>query len=209
MGKVCRKCKVEKDETNFFNSKTSKDGLNNQCKECKRLYTLNRNDNLKIISVDHKLCITCKELKSSNQFNKCCSTKDGLSRYCKGCSLKKSQEFTHKNNDQIKERMRHYRKLNSDKLNAQRERYKKLNREKLKLQRKKYKNTCIEKTRESNRKSSKNLSTNLSDSYIKKLLIENHGWTKEMIESNPGILELQREIIKFKRKLNVKNRKTS
>jgi hypothetical protein len=36
--KVCKKCEVEKDFCEFDIRKTSKDGLNNRCKECRRNY---------------------------------------------------------------------------------------------------------------------------------------------------------------------------
>ena len=32
--KVCSKCKEEKEQTEFYKRKTSKDGLRTECKEC-------------------------------------------------------------------------------------------------------------------------------------------------------------------------------
>ena len=35
MSKVCSKCKVEKDESEFYNNKRMPDGLDYYCKECR------------------------------------------------------------------------------------------------------------------------------------------------------------------------------
>jgi superfamily II helicase len=34
--KLCKKCKTEKELTEFYNVKTNKDGKSNWCKECNR-----------------------------------------------------------------------------------------------------------------------------------------------------------------------------
>lgn len=45
MGKVCSKCKIEKDESEFGKNKRMKDGLHYICKECKRKVDLEWNSN--------------------------------------------------------------------------------------------------------------------------------------------------------------------
>ena len=41
MGKVCSKCKVEKDLSEFYKNKLSKDGLDYYCKDCRKKQTAN------------------------------------------------------------------------------------------------------------------------------------------------------------------------
>ena len=43
MGKVCTKCKIEKDESEFYTSKITVDGLEYYCKECKKAISSTQN----------------------------------------------------------------------------------------------------------------------------------------------------------------------
>ena len=43
--KKCSKCKITKDESEFYKKSTSKDGLDMQCKDCKNEYNKNHREN--------------------------------------------------------------------------------------------------------------------------------------------------------------------
>jgi hypothetical protein len=50
MVKVCTKCKVEKELTEFHKDKRSKDGLRSKCKSCRRKYREANKERMKEIS---------------------------------------------------------------------------------------------------------------------------------------------------------------
>ena len=43
MSKICSKCKIEKDESEFYTNPTNVDGLDYYCKECKKQYVKDYN----------------------------------------------------------------------------------------------------------------------------------------------------------------------
>lgn len=89
--KKCTKCKKEKEETEFSKNKNFADGLNYWCKVCayecsKKTFKRNQESNLtSYIPPLAKVCSKCKIEKSSDNFGKNTTTKDGLYTWCKEC----------------------------------------------------------------------------------------------------------------------------
>jgi len=89
--KICSHCKKELDINCFYKRRTSKDGLQNMCKECqkkevKKISEKNKEKNKIVNYVGYKICVRCqKKLKKIN-FSKKIANKDGLYIYCKICS---------------------------------------------------------------------------------------------------------------------------
>ena len=98
--KFCRKCGKWKNESEFYNNISSKDGLNECCKECshaaakkslkpKRKRTrrnLRFEERHRVVNgIKEKFCRHCKRWKNESQFYKDSSKKDGLSDRCKEC----------------------------------------------------------------------------------------------------------------------------
>lgn len=69
MGKVCSKCKIEKDESEFYSNPLHVDGLDYYCKECKKEYVKGRKEyhrnwqyeNREFIESLKTNCIKCGE----------------------------------------------------------------------------------------------------------------------------------------------------
>jgi hypothetical protein len=96
--KVCTKCKIEKDISEFSPDKGSNDGFHSWCRHCKN-YMINQNryDKIGIPSlrssyqfIESKTCTHCGINKPISEFYKC---KSGIySAYCKLCSNKHKQK---------------------------------------------------------------------------------------------------------------------
>jgi len=92
--KICGKCKEEKAVSLFSLSKCNKSGFNFYCKSCDS--TIGKERTLKETLRDKvipfaKECPTCKTTKTSTEFNKCVSRKDGLDIRCKSCASQSSK----------------------------------------------------------------------------------------------------------------------
>lgn len=66
MSKVCSKCKIEKDENEFYSNKRNPDGLDYYCKECRKKLTVdngrdNYEDNRNFIESLKTECCKCGE----------------------------------------------------------------------------------------------------------------------------------------------------
>lgn len=64
--KICSKCKIEKNEVDFYNSKRTKDGLRERCKSC--MNESSKNDRLKTKNPDYKKRV--KKFYNENFFEK-------------------------------------------------------------------------------------------------------------------------------------------
>jgi len=92
MTKKCRLCNEEKVLTDFNTNFKTKDGRFKECKAClsKRYYE-KKGKNTKPpkpkpeCPPGEKLCVTCKEILSYDNFNKNKENKDGYSSKCKQC----------------------------------------------------------------------------------------------------------------------------
>lgn len=86
--KKCSKCKQEKQLSEFCKRKTSKDGLDGQCKECKNDNSNKYMENLlkaKNAVPNKKLCSRCGQEKESSEYYGSKRTPDGLRHICKHC----------------------------------------------------------------------------------------------------------------------------
>jgi hypothetical protein len=85
MKKICSKCKIEKEWSEFSLKKTRKNEFvpRSRCKQCR-----SPNRKLKLIPRDgFKFCGKCKVEKEVDQFHKNKIRTDGLSFWCKQCRL--------------------------------------------------------------------------------------------------------------------------
>lgn len=80
--KVCSKCREEKPLEDFH--KSSRNGFQSQCKECKKRDQQNRKF-LDKKETEKKACTTCGETKPSSMFSKDNARLDGLVSSCKTC----------------------------------------------------------------------------------------------------------------------------
>lgn len=101
--KVCSKCKVERDRSEFYDNKTAKDGLNWQCKQCQQAYYRQHRLRLSIgdrerklgrvagvrtkteVNAKEKVCRLCKQLKPRSEFYRVNRMADKLNARCKEC----------------------------------------------------------------------------------------------------------------------------
>ncbi len=97
--KVCTKCKIEKDESEF-NKGNGKNGTRSCCKICKSNYQYIKKYGFipekPIILDGFKKCSKCKIIKSKNEFGKLKNTKDGLNYNCKFCRVAEIRELRSK-----------------------------------------------------------------------------------------------------------------
>lgn len=78
-----------------------------------------------------KTCTKCGEIKSTDQFHKCRSHRDGLQSICKTCNAAMSRAYREANRDRTNSYSRTYREANRDKVSARQREYKKAHREEL------------------------------------------------------------------------------
>lgn len=89
--KVCKKCLIEKDLSEFGNNKSKKDNLDIYCKDCNRLKAKNLRETYKILP-EYKCCKNCSIKKPNSDFYMQSSSVDGLSYTCIECCVIKRKE---------------------------------------------------------------------------------------------------------------------
>jgi hypothetical protein len=89
--KICFKCKIDKDNSEFHKNNRNYDGLCNYCKDCsildKKDY-IARCKNREHITVDNIKCNQCGEIKLISEYTKNINTKTGYNIICKKCKNK-------------------------------------------------------------------------------------------------------------------------
>lgn len=65
MGRMCTKCKIEKEWSEFYKNKTGKNGRQSQCKDCQKKECAH---DKRYIDEDGQCCSTCGEYKPWNEF---------------------------------------------------------------------------------------------------------------------------------------------
>jgi hypothetical protein len=121
--KICSKCDIEKEESEFYNDKRANDGLTSSCKECHKEYS--RNNKARKAIYDAKRRITNKE---------------AIAKYQK--------EYAEKNKDSLKEYKKKYYLENKESKRAENAKYREQNKEKIALIDKKYREKNREKLQE-------------------------------------------------------------
>lgn len=159
-------------------------------------------------------CSLCKKILSSSEFSKKLS---GYAHYCKPCAKEYGSKYRANNTEKLKvlksEWYSKYRSENKDALLIKEKLRREQNKEAIKLIYKKHiensKGTASHDNRNNNHKKwrLKNLEyvkdydrkkmIEMPDSYIKTLL--RYRFSKEVIESYPELIKINREIIKIKR----------
>ncbi len=124
--KICTKCKIVKNESEFSKSKKHKDGLRYWCKECiSNDYFIKKYGFIPekpIITEGFKLCTKCKIIKNKNEFLRDKTKIDGLYSSCKKCGEKyrgKNKKiiqhsnyiFYHKNKKNVNQKLLEYKLL--------------------------------------------------------------------------------------------------
>ncbi|MCP4611134.1 MAG: hypothetical protein GY845_20690 [Planctomycetes bacterium] len=99
--KLCRKCKKQKDESEFYTNSRSIDGLTHSCRDCQLANAKERYKNKRgsvrkynnykelhrfAVGVKQKRCGRCEKWKAENQYYKHSRHKDGLAVWCKECA---------------------------------------------------------------------------------------------------------------------------
>lgn len=98
--KVCPTCGVEKEIDQFHKSRSTKDGLNWQCKSCHKTRMRAQVERIaqseKVIP-NEKHCTGCGETKPSAAFSRNRVMLDGLSNWCRDCDQRKSHALVERN----------------------------------------------------------------------------------------------------------------
>lgn len=142
IGKACSKCKTMKSQICFYASKTSNDGMQSQCKQCKR--EAKRKTEFAFIadSVPEGkcLCRACGLMKSATFENFYLSKLTASSKIliCIPCRRLMNNKNAKENTDAAKERHKKWRDENRDLVNLKGKQWKDLNKDKVLKQRVKY-----------------------------------------------------------------------
>jgi hypothetical protein len=131
MVKICKRCKVEKENTKFSISKNSKDGLNSWCKDCQSEYKKIRNTNKIQEDLDFKFCKRCNTEKEIKFFSKGTGL-DGFNIWCKNCQNEYSKDNYNLNKDRLKPIRKNWKSVNNDKIKKyNKDRYESTDKERL------------------------------------------------------------------------------
>lgn len=100
--KLCRKCNVEKNESEFgLNGKTSSGSprLRSVCKICSATVNLARYESMKsapmVSTCVEKQCTKCLVIKPADQYSGSPLTRDRLQSWCRTCSNEKTLQYHH------------------------------------------------------------------------------------------------------------------
>jgi hypothetical protein len=91
--KICRKCKIEKDVSEFNRNYANKDSLNGWCKQCQSEANTARNKKIIHITTETKICSKCGIEKNVDEFYKSKNNEDGCHPWCKECDIKYAENY--------------------------------------------------------------------------------------------------------------------
>jgi len=103
--KKCNNCGQSKSAAMFHKNNFAKDGLFNECKDCRKIIAKNNYQKAKensVVKVAEKRCAKCYEIKSSNKFYRDVTTFDGLKYSCIECCRNYKKIKYEQNSEQIK-----------------------------------------------------------------------------------------------------------
>jgi hypothetical protein len=88
--RYCAKCGLTKDESDFFNRKHQKDGLDKHCKECVLGRPLTKT--MRVVVNGQKKCNGCGKTLPVSDFHLNSASKNGYAARCKECSNAENRE---------------------------------------------------------------------------------------------------------------------
>lgn len=135
--------------------------------------------------METKYCNLCKSQLPISQFYKRKGYENRYYTYCRSCTNEKKKIYDKNNPEKYKERKKRYIKNHPDKEREKNRRYRHKYPEKV-------------------RKKKRDERTRLIRSYIVKLLLH-EGYSRDIIEENPKLIEAKRELLKIKRLIRNKN----
>ena len=96
MNKICKKCKVDKDISNYYKQSSASDKVQTWCKDCMNANNKANRDKRLVegpsIIRDAKVCADCNTRKPINQFHvKRGYSADGYGSYCRACWLTRTK----------------------------------------------------------------------------------------------------------------------
>ena len=122
--KKCGVCKEVKDIKHFGNYINSKDGYHSLCRVCVSAHQKKQRENNKIKNKNRtdnfKICRTCGNKKSSDEFHKSISTPSGLAPLCKICEKEKKRVLYVRDKEKINMRRNERYSLNKEEINKKR-----------------------------------------------------------------------------------------
>jgi hypothetical protein len=110
--KICNKCNIDKNETEYDKDPRNKSGLQGICKQCKRksadLRAIELAKGIGLVPISEKQCNRCNETKSVNMFFKDKFTSDGYYSICKSCKDEAVRKWRLENPEKVKSTTRTY-----------------------------------------------------------------------------------------------------
>ena len=141
--KTCCKCEKELNESKFWKDKSTKSGLQSQCKDCRTSNSSKIKKQLK--EEGKKICSICGKKLDKSQFYKSKNNVDDLECRCKNCMKEKTNNYRKNNQEKIKnyrennkDKDKQYRQNNKEKLSKYYKEYAEENKDKLKEYNKNY-----------------------------------------------------------------------
>jgi hypothetical protein len=125
-GKICTRCKLQKNLNSFHNDKSNRDGKTSQCSDCRKWHS--KNNRIDILSVyakmtdeqiyesvagKNKICPSCDEKKDPKEFHIDRNKRGGLFTYCRECGNSRSRVYCKENPEKQKKRYKKYVKEKS------------------------------------------------------------------------------------------------
>lgn len=154
---------------------------------------MNKEENLPL-----KICSKCKEEKSKILFSKSKATKDGVQGICKQCSSIIFKKYRESNTRKLKLLDKQWRLNNIEKCKEKKKAWNQNNPEK----KRQHGLNWVKRNPEKIKYINTNKVLNLIPSYVKDRLRQ-MGFSKEILNNNPELIETQKLIIQFKR--HIKN----
>lgn len=130
--KICKVCREERQDFDFYKCKSCKGGKLPKCKICHEFYKKFGIDRFPPLLKNSKICYKCKVEKSFSEFPRDKYCIDGISNRCKSCQ----KIYYKQNKSSILERFSRYTKDNRQKLINYSKNYREINKKKIKEKRK-------------------------------------------------------------------------
>jgi Recombination endonuclease VII len=113
--KICNKCLVEREVTEYKKDPRNKNGLNGICSPClkdrnKELREARNTGLIELRTVVEKKCGTCNETKSIDNFYRDAGMSDGYRTNCKPCKNKTAIKWREENRERYNKTQREYSK---------------------------------------------------------------------------------------------------